>query len=113
MLVNKEQLYWTWNNGLVQHWEKGEHQSYILLPCLFNFYAENILNNAELDEVQAGIKFAGGNISNLRYAGYTALMAESEEELKSPLMKLKGGSGKADKLNIEKTIFMASSPITS
>ena len=96
MLVNKEQLYWTWNNGLVQHWEKGVHQIYILLPCLFNFYAENILNNAELDEVQAGIKFAKGNISNLRYAGYTTLMAESEEELKNPLMKVKGGSGKAD-----------------
>ena len=52
MLVNKEQLYWTWNNGLVQHWKKGVHQIYILLPCLFNFYAENILNNAELDEVK-------------------------------------------------------------
>ena len=95
MLVNKEQLYRIWNNGLVQHWEKGVHQGYILSPCLFNFYAQNIMQNAELDEVQAGIKIARRNINNLRYAGYITLMAESEEELKSPLMKVKGGNGKA------------------
>ena len=103
MLVNKEQLYWTWNNGLVQHWEKGEHQSYILLPCLFNFYAENILNNAELDEVQAGIKIAGRNIINFRYADDTNLVADSEEELKSHLMKLKEESETTGlKLSIQK-----------
>ena len=66
---------------------KGVHQGCILSPCLFNFYAEYIMWNARLDEAQAGIKFAGRNINNLRYADDTTLMAESEEELKSLLMK--------------------------
>ena len=68
---------------------KGVHQDYILSPCLFNFYAEYIMRNAGLEEAQAGIKIAGRNINNLRYADDTTLMAESEEELKSLLMKVK------------------------
>ena len=70
---------------------KGVRQGCILLPCLFNFYAEYIMRNAGLDEAQAGIKMAGRNINNLRYAEDTTLMAESEEELKSLLMKVKEG----------------------
>ena len=82
--------------------------------CLFNFYAEYILRSAGLDEAQAGIKIAGRNINNLRYADDTTLMAENEEELKSPLMKVKEESEKAGwKLNIQKTKIMASSSITS
>ena len=73
---------------------KGVHQGYILSPCLFNFYVEYIMRNAELDEAQAGIKIVGRNINNLRYADNTTLMAESEEELKSLLMKLKEESEK-------------------
>ena len=69
---------------------KGVHQGCILLPCLFNFYAEYIMRNTGLDETQAGIKIARRNISNLRYADDTTLMAESEEELKSLLLKMKG-----------------------
>jgi len=69
---------------------KGVHQSYILSPCLFNLYAEYIMRNAGLEEAQVGIKIAGRNINNLRYADDTTLMAESEEELKSLLMKVKG-----------------------
>ena len=81
-------------------------------PCLFNFYAEYILRNAGLDEAQAGIKIAGRNINNLRYADDTTLMAESEEALKSFLMKVKVEREKVGlKLNIQKT--MASGPITS
>ena len=68
---------------------KGVHQGCILLPCLFNLYPEYIMRNAGLDEAQAGIKIAGRNINNLRYAGDNTLMAESEEELKSLLMKMK------------------------
>ena len=68
---------------------KGVHQGYILWPCLFNFYAEYIIRNAELEEAQAGIKIAGRNINNLRYADNTTLMVESEEELKILLMKMK------------------------
>ena len=68
---------------------KGVHQGYILSPCLFNLYAEYIMRNAGLDEAQVGIKIAGRNINNLRYADDTTLMAESEEELKSLLMKVK------------------------
>ena len=76
----------------------------MLSPCLFNLYAECIMRNAELDEVQAGIKIAGRNINNLRYADDTTLMAESEEELKSLLMKVKEESEKVGlKLNIQKT----------
>ena len=83
-------------------------------PCLLNFYAEYITRNARLDEAQAGIKTAGRNINNLRYADDTTLMAESREELKSLLMKVKEKSEKAGlKLNIQKTKIMASSPITS
>ena len=74
--------------------EKGVRQSYILLPCLFNLYAEYIMRNARLDEAQAGIKIARRNISNLRHADDTTLMAEGEEELKSLLMKVKDESEK-------------------
>ena len=83
-------------------------------PCLFNLYAEYILKNVRLNEVQTGIKIAGRNINNLRYADDTILMAESEEELKSLLMKVKEESEKAGlKLNIQETKIMASGPITS
>ena len=93
---------------------KGVHQGCILSHCLFNFYAENIMRNARLDEAQAGIKIAGRNINNLRYADDTTLMAESEEELKSLLMKVREESEKAGlKLNIQKNKIMASGPITS
>ena len=86
----------------------------ILSPCLFNFYAEYIMRNAGLEEVQAGIKIAGRNINNLRYADDTTLMAESEEEHKSLLMKVKEESEKVGlKLNIQKMKIMASGPITS
>ena len=82
--------------------------------CLFNFYAEYIMRNAGLEEAQAGIKIARGNINNLRYADDTTLMAETEEELKGLLMKVKEGSEKVGlKLNIQKTKIMASGPITS
>ena len=82
-------------------------------PCLFNLYAEYILWNARLDEAQAGIKIAKRNINNLRYADDTSLMAESEEELKSLLMKVKEESEKAGlKLNIQKTKIMACDPTT-
>ena len=73
---------------------KGVHEGCILLPCLFNLYAEYIMQNARLDEAQAGIKLAGRNINNLRYADDTTLMAESEEEVKSLLMKVKEKSEK-------------------
>ena len=83
-------------------------------PCLFNLYAEYIIRNTGLEEAQAGIKIAGRNINNLRYADDTTLMAESEEELKSLLMKVKVESEKVGlKLNIQKTKIMASGPITS
>ena len=86
----------------------------LLSPCLFNLYAEYIRRNAGLEEAQAGIKTAGRNINNFRYADDTTLMAESEEELKSLLMKVKEESEKVGlKLNIQKTKIMASSPITS
>ena len=89
-------------------------QGCILSPYLFNFYAKYIMQNAGLDETQAGIKTAGRNINNLRYADDTTLMAESEEELKSLLMKVKVESEKVGlKFNIQKTKIMASSPITS
>ena len=92
---------------------KRVHQGCILSPCLFNFYAEYIMRNAGLDETQAGIKVAARNINNLRYADDTTLMAESEEQLKSLLMKVNEDSEKAGlKLNIKKTKIMASGPIT-
>ena len=93
---------------------KGVHQGCILSPCLFNLYAEYIMRNAGLEEAQAGIKIAGRNLNNLRYADDTTLMAESEEELKSLLMKVKEESEKVGlKLNIQKTKIIASGPITS
>ena len=93
---------------------KGVHQGCVLSPCLFNLYAEYIMRNAGLDEAQAGIKTARRNTNNLRYADDITLMAESEEELKSLLMKVKEESEKVGlKLTIQKTKIMASGPITS
>ena len=89
MQVRKQQLKnWTWNNRLVPN-RKRSTSGCILSPCLFNFYAEYIMRNTGLEEAQAGIKIARRNINNLRYADDTTLMAESEEELKSLLMKVK------------------------
>ena len=93
---------------------KGVRQGCILSPCLFNLYAEYLMRNAGLEEAQAGIKTAGRNTNNLRYADNTTLMGESKEELKSLLMKVKEESEKVGlKLSIQKTKIMASSPITS
>ena len=93
---------------------KGVRQGCILSPCLFNLYAQYIMRNAGLEEAQARIKITGRNISHLRYADDTTLMAESEEELKSLLIKVKEESEKFGlKLNIQKTKIMASGPITS
>ena len=87
---------------------------FISSPCLFNLYVEYIMRNVGLDEAQAGIKIAGRNINNFRYADDTTLMAESEEELKSLLMKVEEETEKVGlKLNIQKTKIMASGPITS
>ena len=92
---------------------KGVSQGYILSPCLFNLYAEYIMRNVGLDEAQAGIKIARRNINNLRYADDTTLMAESKEEQKNLLIKVKEKSEKVGiKLNIQKTNIMASGPIT-
>ena len=92
---------------------KGVCQGCILSPCLFNFYAEYIMRNAGVEEAQAGIKISGRKINNLRYSDDTTLMAESEEELKSLLMKVKEESEKAGlKLNIQKMKIMAAGPIT-
>ena len=89
-------------------------QGWILSPCLFNLYAEHIMRSTGLEEAQAGIKIAGRNINNLRYADDTTLLAESEEELKSLLMKVKEESEKVGlKLNIQKTKIMSFGPITS
>ena len=93
---------------------KGVSQGYILSPCLFNLHAEDIMQNARMDEEEEGIKTAGRNINNLRYADNTTLMAECEKELKNLLMKVKEKSEKAGlKLNIQQTKIMASVPITS
>ena len=93
---------------------KGVHQGCILSPCIFNLHAERIMRNAGLDEAQAGIKIARRNINNLRYTDDTTLMTDSEEELKTLLMKVKEKSEKtALKVNIQKTKIMASGPITS
>ena len=93
---------------------KGVRQGCVLSPCLFNFYAEYIMRNAGLEETQAGIKIARRNINNLRYADDTTLMAESKEELKSLLMKVKNESEKVGfKVNVQQTKIMASGPITS
>ena len=92
---------------------KAVHRGCILSPCLFNLHAQYIMRNAGLDEAQAGIKVDGRNINNLRYADNTTLMAESKEELKSLLMKVKEESEKVGlKLKIQKTKIMASGPIT-
>ena len=92
---------------------KGVRQGYVLSPCLFNLYAEYIMRNAGLNEEQAGIKIEGRNINNLRYADDITLISESEEELKSLLMKVKEESEKVGlKLNIQKTKIMTSCPIT-
>ena len=93
---------------------KDYNKAVILSPCLFNLYAEHIIGNAGLDEAQAGIKIAGRNINNLRYADDITLMAGSEDELKSLWMKVKEESEKVNlRLNNQKTKIMASSPITS
>ena len=101
-------------HGTIDWFQIGKEvrQSCILSPCLFNFYAEYIMRSAGLDEAQAGIKIAGRNINNLSYADDTTIMAESEEELKSLLMKVKEKSENVGlKLNIQKTKIMASGPI--
>ena len=101
--------WFTTGNGVCQ-----VYQGCMLSPCLFNLYAEYIMQNAKLDEAQVGTKIAGRNINNLRYANDTTLMAESEEELMSLLMRMKEKSEKVGlKLNIQKTEIMASGPITS
>ena len=113
MQVKKQQLK---RHGTMDWFQIGNGvcQGYKLLPCLFNLYAEYIMRNARLDEAQAGIQIVGRNINNLRHAEDTTLMAESEEELKSLLMKVREESIKAGlKLNIQKTKIMASSPIIS
>ena len=93
---------------------KGVRQGCILSPCLFNLYAEDIMRNARLEEAEAGIKIAGRNINSLRYADDTTFMAESEEELKNLLIKVKEESENVGlTLNIQKTKIMASGPITS
>ena len=110
MQVRKQQL----ELDMEQQTGSKEEKEYVLSPCLFNFYAEYIMRNAGLEETQAGIKIAGRYINNLRYTDGTTLMAESEEELKSLLMKVKEESEKVGlKLNIQKTKIMASGPITS
>ena len=113
MQVRKQELELDMDNRLVPN-RKRVHQGYILSPSVFNLYAEYIMRNAGLEEAKVGIKIAGRNINNLRYADDTTLMAESEEELKSFLMKVKEESEKVGlKLNIQKTKIMASGPITS
>ena len=113
MQVKKQQLELDMEQRLVPNQERST-SGCILSPCLFNLYAEYIMRNAGLDEAQAEIKIAGRNINHLRYADDTTLMAESEEELKSLLMKVKEENEKVGlKLNIWKTKIMASGPITS
>ena len=114
MQVKKQQLELNIEQQTGSKDGEGVCKGCTLSPCLFNLYAESIMRNAELDEAQAGIKIAGRNINNLRYADDTTLMAESEEELNSFLMKVKEKSEKAGlKLSIQKTKIMASGPITS
>ena len=113
MQVKKQQLELTMEQRMVPSWERSTSRL-ISSPCLFNFHAEYIMRNAGLDEAQAGIKIAGRNVNNLRYADDTTLIAESKEELKSLLMEVKEESEKVGlKLNIQKTKIMASSPIPS
>ena len=114
MQVKKQQLELDMEQQTGSKSGKGVHQGCILSPCLSNLYAEYIMRNAGLEEAQAGIKIAGRNINNLRYADNTTLKAESKEELKSLLIKVKEVSEKVGlKLNIQKMNIMASSPITS
>ena len=114
MQVRKQQLQLDMEQQAGFKSGKEYNQGYILSPCLFNLYAEYIMRNAGLEEAQAGIKIAERNINNLRYADDTTLMAESEEELTTLLMKRKEESEKFGlKLNIQKTKVMASGPITS
>ena len=109
MQVRKQQL----ELDMEQQTGKGVRQGCILSPCLFNLYSEYIMRNAGLEEAQAGIKIAGRNTNNFRCADDTTLMAESEEELKNLLMKMKEESEKVGlKLNIQKTKIMATGPIT-
>ena len=113
MQVKKQQLKLDMQQQIVQNWERSTSRLYIVI-LFINLYAEYIMRNAGLEEAQAGIKIDGRNINNLRYADDTTLMAESEEELKSLLMKVKEESEKVDlKLNIQKTKITASGPITS
>ena len=113
MQVKKQQLNWTGTTDWFQI-RKGVHKGCILSPCLFNLYAEYIIQNARLDQAQPGIKIAWRNINNLRYTDDTTLMAESEEELKSLLMKVKEEGAKVGlKFNIQKMKIMASNSITS
>ena len=113
MQVKKQQLELDMEKQTGSKLGKGYVKT-VLSPCLFNLYAKYIMRNAGLEETQAGIKIAGRNINNLRYADDTTLMAEIEEELKSLLMKVKEESEKVGlKLNIQKTKIMASGPITS
>ena len=114
MQVRKQQLELDMEQQTGSKIRKGVRQGCILSPCLFKFYAEYIMRNAGLEEAQAGIKIARININNLRYADDTTLMAESEEELKSLLMKVKVESEKVGlKLNIQRMKIMASGPTTS
>ena len=114
MQVGKQQLELDMENNRPVPSRARSRQGCILSPCLFNLHAEYIMRNAGLQETQAGIKIAGRNINNLRYADDTTLMAESEGELKSLLMKVKEEGEKVGlKLNIQKTKIMASGPITS
>jgi len=114
MQVKKQQLELDMEQQTGSKLGKEYVMAVYLLPCLFNLYAEYIMRNAGLDEAQAGIKIAGENINNLRYADDTTLMAESEEELNSLLMKVKEESENVGlKLNSQKTKIMASGPITS
>ena len=114
MQVKKQQLEPDLEQWTGSKLGKGVHQGCILSPCLFNLYAEYIMRNARLEEAQAGIKIAGRNINNLRYADDTTLMAENKEEQKYLLIKVKEVSEKVSlKLNIQKTKIMASDTIIS
>ena len=114
MQVKKKQLKPDMEQWTRSKLGKGVHQGCILSSCIFSFYAEHIMWNTGLDEAKAGIKIAGRNIKNLRYSDDTTFMAESEEELKSLLMKVKVESERVGlKLNIQKMKIMASGPISS
>src|SRR5574337_1064799 len=114
MQVRKQQLELDMEQQTGSKWKKGVRQGCIFSPCLFNLYSEYIMRNSGLEEAQAGIKIAWKNINDLRYADDTTLMAESEEELKSLLMKVKEEREKVGlKLDIQKTKIMASGSITS